>query len=259
MSGHNILHKDLLEAPYLMNDPGTGGTITVDRQFAVCPVDTTGGAAAETLAQPTKAGLFCTVILAADGGDLTLTVTGGYNATGDTSITLDNAGDFVVFFSVKVGSSCYWRVIGQEGSGVSTENATIASLTATAATITELTAPAATITALTAPAATITELKLGVQTIDMADAAVALTAATLTGNVLFVDPNSAGAAEDLKLPPEADCAGTVLIIVNTGGEHITVKDDAGTTTLVIIEDTETGIAVCNGTAWKAGHLTTAVA
>ncbi len=117
MSAHRVLH-DMHNAPYLMSDPGASGTITVDRQFANVPV-VTAAAEARTLAQPTKAGLYCTVVLDTDGGDCTLTVTGGYNAAGSTSITLDDAGDFVTFQSIKVGASYYWRVADEEGSSVS--------------------------------------------------------------------------------------------------------------------------------------------
>jgi hypothetical protein len=65
------------------------------------------------------------VVLDTDGGDLTLTVTGGYDTAGDTSITFDDAGDFVVFYSTKVGSSYYWRVLGQAGTDVKTPAPTI--------------------------------------------------------------------------------------------------------------------------------------
>lgn len=116
MSSHRILH-DAFRAPFLMTDPGASGTITVNRDRAVIPV-VTATSEARTLAQPTKAGLICTVELDTDGGDLTLTVTGGYNQDGSTSITLGDAGDFVTFLSLKVGASYYWRVLRSEGVNV---------------------------------------------------------------------------------------------------------------------------------------------
>lgn len=94
------------------------------------------------------------------------------------------------------------------------------------------------------------------QVLDMNDATVQLTmdnstlaGTLLTSNVLRVDPNSSGAGEDLELPAEADAAGVVLWIYNTGGENIVVKDDSGVTTVDTIATTEFGFFFCDGTAW----------
>lgn len=118
MSAHRTLN-DFFRAfdsvgPGRLNDPGDAGTITVDMWGQVCSV-VTESAETRTLAQPTKPGILAAVVLDTDGGDLTLTVTGGYKADSQTSITFDDAGDFVVFYSVEVGSSYYWRVVAQEG------------------------------------------------------------------------------------------------------------------------------------------------
>jgi hypothetical protein len=86
------------------------------------------------------------------------------------------------------------------------------------------------------------------QTINMADAAVTLTRATLTGNWLLVDPASSGADEVLKLPPEADMVDVCLFIKNTGGEHITLQNDAAGA-IGTIEDAEFAIVHCDGTTW----------
>ncbi len=93
-----------------------------------------------------------------------------------------------------------------------------------------------------------------VQTIGMNDTTVVLTlvqgtptGTLLTGNILYVDPE--GNTEILKLPPEADCRGLVLFIENTGGETITLQNDAGGA-VVTIDTTESAIATCNGTAWN---------
>lgn len=117
MSAHRVL-RDMYGAPFKMEDPGNGGTITVDRDFAVVPVVTTTSETM-TLSQPTKAGLVCTVELKTDGGDLVLTVTGGYNQDGSTSITFGDAGDFVTFISLEIGDGAYyWRVLKSEGVNV---------------------------------------------------------------------------------------------------------------------------------------------
>lgn len=92
------------------------------------------------------------------------------------------------------------------------------------------------------------------QTIDMADAAVTLTATTLTGNWLLIDPNSSGAAEILKLPAEADMVDVMLIIKNTGGENITLQNDAAGA-IGTIEDAECAFVHCDGTTWTIIQVT----
>jgi hypothetical protein len=133
-TAENCLNR-MYSAPYRMLDPGSAGTIYPRKQFSYCPV-VTAAAEARTLEQPYKAGIVHTVVLETDGGDLTLTVTGGYNADADTSITFADAGDFVTFLSIKVGTSFYWRVLAQEGTNVVGED-----LAADQATIQEMVRP----------------------------------------------------------------------------------------------------------------------
>lgn len=96
------------------------------------------------------------------------------------------------------------------------------------------------------------------QTIDMADAQVALVLGTagagqlkLLGNLLFVDANS-GATEDLLLPPVASSAGMFVLIANTGGEDIILKDATDAITVATISTTECAFAICNGVVWLGG-------
>jgi hypothetical protein len=146
MSSHNILQALYSDGtPYDVKDPGDAGTLIVDRQFAQFKITTVSTETnARTLAQPTKANIICNVTLDVDGGDLTLTVTGGYNADAATSITFADAGDFVTFISIEVGTSYYWRVLAQEGTNVAGEDltvdqATVTTLGATTATLTNAT------------------------------------------------------------------------------------------------------------------------
>lgn len=97
-------------------------------------------------------------------------------------------------------------------------------------------------------------LLLPVQTIDMSDTTVVLTlnpgtpaGTTLTGNILYVDANGAG-AEILKLPAEADCTGLLIVIENTGGETITIQNDAGGA-VVSLETANAAVLICDGTTW----------
>ncbi len=162
MSSHRV-QADLYQAPWQMRDPGSGGTIYVSRWGAICPV-VTAGAEARTLAAPTKAGILCTVLHHTYAGALTLTVTGGYNYDGDTSITLGDAGDFVTFLSMQVGSSYYWKVIAQEGTNVAIETLAADTITATDLTLNSLAVDTADMTegaaGITAGAGTICEHRI---------------------------------------------------------------------------------------------------
>jgi hypothetical protein len=125
MGGHNTafeMYQSALSQPIVT---ATSGTIAADRNPCYIKVDTTAGAAALTLARPTKAGVFCAVSLETDGGDLTLTVTGGYNYDGDTSITFADAGDFVMFYSIDVGGTLRWQAIANSGTNVALEDWTV--------------------------------------------------------------------------------------------------------------------------------------
>jgi hypothetical protein len=93
-----------------------------------------------------------------------------------------------------------------------------------------------------------------VQTIGMGDAAVTLvrqsdgTNTLLVGNILYVDPNSSGASEILKLPPEGQCKGVHLVVVNTGGEGIAIQNDAAGA-IVTVNTGHIAFLYCDGTTW----------
>ena len=112
-SPHRIQH-DLYKSPTRINDPGDGNTITPNIDGGTCSI-VTAGAETRTLAQPTKAGITVTLAIDVYVGAATVTVTGGYNQGGDTSVVLGTAADWVQFTSIKVGTSYYWRVVQQEG------------------------------------------------------------------------------------------------------------------------------------------------
>lgn len=121
MSAHRVL-RDFYRAfesvgPGVGNDPGNGGTITPTMWGQQFPI-VTAGAESRTLARPTQAGILASIVLDTDGGDLTLTVTGGYNTAGDTTVVLGDAGDMVVFMSVKTGATFQWTMIAEEHTNV---------------------------------------------------------------------------------------------------------------------------------------------
>jgi len=124
MSAHRTLN-DLFRAfdtvgPGRLNDPGDAGTITVGMWGQICSLTSGASAETRTLTQATKPGVMCAVALDTDGGgNVTLTVTGGYNSDADTTLVLADAGDYAVFYSIEVGTSFYWRLIAQEGTSSS--------------------------------------------------------------------------------------------------------------------------------------------
>jgi len=97
---------------------------------------------------------------------------------------------------------------------------------------------------------------IGVGTFDLTGAAYS---ATLSGNltltakhpmILKLDPG--GASRDVTLEAEAGCPGRVRWIVNAadvGGENLVVKDDSGVTTIATINQNESAVVYCDGTAW----------
>lgn len=118
--GHNVLHQ-IHEAGNnsSMLDPGDADTILVDRSPAYVGI-TSVAAETRTLARPTRRGAIVTVALEVDGGDVTLTVTGGYTESGDTTFVFTGAGQFATFLSVATRSGTTvtyaWRLIAQYGS-----------------------------------------------------------------------------------------------------------------------------------------------
>jgi hypothetical protein len=153
MSGHNTafeMYQSPLSQPVVT---ATTGTIAADRNPCYIKVDTTAGAAALTLARPTKAGVFCAVSLETDGGDLVLTPTGGYNIDGSpTTITFNDAGEMVMFYSIDVGGTLRWSVVGHEGTNVAIEDLTVDQATITTGTVTTLASTTATIQDMARPA-----------------------------------------------------------------------------------------------------------
>lgn len=107
MSAHKVGFD--LYAADPMDDPGASGTITVDRSPAYVPLNS-ATAESRTLARPTRAGAIVTIAMRVDGGDITLTVTGGYNEDGDTTFTLSDPGQFITLVACEIASATFaWR------------------------------------------------------------------------------------------------------------------------------------------------------
>ena len=170
MSAHRTLN-DLFRAfdsvgPGRIKDPGDAGTITVKQWGQVCGV-TTAGAETRILAAPTKPGIVCAVVLDVYVGALTLTVKPasgtcyGYNADNDTTIVFGTAGDFVVFYSIEIGTEYVWRVLGQEGTDSSVVSGVFGTVSIASILATNISAG----TGLTALAASIGSVSIGASNI----------------------------------------------------------------------------------------------
>lgn len=184
MSVHNILNK-LADAAFVIVDPGDAGTIAIRQWGSVCNI-VTAAAETRTLAQPTRSGILAMLNLDTDGGDCVITVTGGFNQTADTSVTLADAGDWILVLSVKVGSSYYWRIIQQEGTNATQTSATLETLTTDA-------------------------LKMAVTTVNAAGSAIG------NAGALGLGLNIVGAADNTKgvQLPSTGGAGSVVLVKST--------------------------------------------
>jgi hypothetical protein len=211
--------------PALLDDPGASGTITFDMWGQQCLV-VTATAEARTLARPTRAGILASVVLDTDAGDLTLTVTGGYNEAGDTSITFADAGDMVAFLSVKTGTTYQWTVVTQEGTSAP---AKIADLTATSLKLA--------VTAVAAAGSTIGEggdLVAGLNVVSAADNTKCVDLpATVAGTVVIV--SSQTAAKTLPVFPPASSS---IDNLNTN-LAMTIGAATGPTGAVLVADNAT--------------------
>jgi len=113
----NIMFN-LARATWSLPDPGTGEAITIQRSGII---EITTGASGETnsLADPVKEGILVGFLLITDGGgDRVITAASAINQSGNTVITLNDAGDFIMLISVKYGATkgAYrWKVLSTDG------------------------------------------------------------------------------------------------------------------------------------------------
>ncbi len=136
MSGHRIT-QDMHYGGTVLTDPGASGHIVVER--SPCIVNMLSATAeARTLDIPTHAGDILTLHLQTDGGDITVTVTGGYNETGDTTFVFSDEGQFATFQSLQTKAGVYfWRLLSHYAiaNASPTEATVLDGLTATSAEI----------------------------------------------------------------------------------------------------------------------------
>lgn len=128
----NSLPFGFLVAPFECADPGASQTLNnTQNGRAFFKINTTGGASARTINAPLHIGQEILVYLDTDGGDLTVSITGGQ---GVSSVVLDDAGDWFRLSAISVAGTVKWVVSGHygEASGIVNDlNGTAITATAT--------------------------------------------------------------------------------------------------------------------------------
>lgn len=113
-SAHNLLQL-LYQSDFEQLDIADAATYNLTKNLTFIPI-ITAGSETRTLAAPTKAGRFVIFSMATDGGDCVITVTGGYDEAGGTTLTFANVGEAIGLISVRTltssGTNTYrWRVL----------------------------------------------------------------------------------------------------------------------------------------------------
>lgn len=103
---------------YLITDPGNAGAIPVTASGSVQIV--TAGAETRTLAVPTFVGQQLAISMKTDGGDCVITVAAAINQTGNNTITLNDAADFILLTAIQSGSNYRWKVTANDGASLTT-------------------------------------------------------------------------------------------------------------------------------------------
>ena len=134
MSAHELLWQ-LVNAPFVVQDPGDGKTIGIIQDRTEVPI-VTATTETRTLAAPDRSGVLCKLVCKTYGGAATVTV---LDSAGSTTYTIafGAAGYWVLLHSIQVGTTYKWQVLQAYGvTGVTsslTGAASVTSLTATAA------------------------------------------------------------------------------------------------------------------------------
>jgi hypothetical protein len=107
------------KAPVAITDPGDGGAIPVTKSGTVA-ITTTGVDDTRTLAIPALAGIELGISLDVDAGDAVITAAAAINQTGNNTITMGDAGDFIMLKAVHKAGALVWRVVVNDGCALST-------------------------------------------------------------------------------------------------------------------------------------------
>jgi len=119
MGAHRSLADQLLDTPLLI-DPGTGETVSPDRDPSFLDLKTTG-TETRVLGTPTRIGQELTIAMSVDGGACTITQVGSaaLNEAGNTTLTFDDPGERATLVSILVATTLVWRVKSVDGASAS--------------------------------------------------------------------------------------------------------------------------------------------
>jgi hypothetical protein len=117
MDPHNLatgMHNSFNQ----IKDPGNAGTISVDKSPSVCNL-VSAGAETRTLARPTRKARSSLWHHRTDGGDITVTITGGYDEEGTTTFTFTDPGQFLMLQGFTTDyTTFYWRAVASHVTGI---------------------------------------------------------------------------------------------------------------------------------------------
>lgn len=115
----NRNNADMFKAEIIVPDPGDTGTIDplVEGMHNICRI-VSGGVETRTLGDPTRDGQEMMLNFETDGGTVTVTASTAVDEVGNTVMTFDNVGEFVLFKAIRVTSTTFaWRVVSYDGVG----------------------------------------------------------------------------------------------------------------------------------------------
>jgi hypothetical protein len=110
-----------LSTDWRIADPGASGTANLSNKGRAVLAIVTATTETRTIPAPEKVGQELIVYMDTDGGDATVTITSGH---GNTSIVLNDVGDYFVLKSIKVSGTAKWVVASSYGVAVTSSGAT---------------------------------------------------------------------------------------------------------------------------------------
>lgn len=99
-----------------LTDPGNAGVISLDNKGLMSCGIVTAGAETRTLRAPDRVGQRCLLFMDVDAGDATVTVKDSGASTTFTHV-FNDAGDFVEYIAIEVGTTLKWAVVAYGGLG----------------------------------------------------------------------------------------------------------------------------------------------
>jgi hypothetical protein len=108
----NKIGSDLYLAESEIKDPGDGGSIVVNKSLAICNLVSLG-AETRTLPRPSREGVILTIFFQKVGGNIVLTVTGGFDLGGTTIYAFTSVNMFLSLQSFRLSDGTLrWMKIG---------------------------------------------------------------------------------------------------------------------------------------------------